>query len=219
MFLALVPAWNEERRVGETVRQLLLHTDCVVVIDDGSKDHTVERATDAGAIVLSHKLNRGQGAALETGHAYAREINADLILHFDADGQFSVDDIAPAKKFFEARHADILFGSRYLLPTDTVPWQKRQFVHPIAKLIDRLFGAVQLSDVHNGFRLFNRQALNLIHITQDRMAHATEIPALVKHHNLHYVEFPVQVRYDEYGQNARAGFTILKDLFLAPFIK
>lgn len=219
MFVALVPAWNEERHIKETTHHLLSFVDCVVVIDDGSKDQTATYAIDAGAVVLSHTLNCGQGAALETGHTYARKIGANLVLHFDADGQFSVDDIIPAKQFLQAQHADILFGSRYLTPTDTIPWQKRQFIHPIGRGIDRLFGAVQLSDVHNGFRLLNQHALDSIHITQDRMAHATEIPILVKHHQLHYVEFPVHVQYDEYGQNARAGLTILKDLFFHPFLK
>ena len=93
MFIAIVPAHNEESSIGSVVRSLVRHVDQVVVVDDGSRDATAKEAASAGAVVLRHAINRGQGAALETGHEYARRAGADFVLHFDADGQFDAADV------------------------------------------------------------------------------------------------------------------------------
>jgi len=217
MLLAIVPAFNESRRVGAVVSQLLPFVDMVVVIDDGSRDTTAEEARSAGAFVLSHAINRGQGAALETGHAYARQIGADTVLHFDADGQFSVADILPALKAMSETNADVLFGSRYGDALSNVPWTKKYILRPIGRAVDRIFGSVRLSDAHNGFRLLNKRALEHVRISHSGMAHATEIPALVKQHNLSYIEFPVSVTYHEYGQGVKGGIAVVRDLVFGLF--
>ncbi len=219
MFVAIVPAYNEEKNIGSVVRSLFRHVDRVVVIDDCSQDRTIAEAEAAGAVVLAHEINRGQGAALETGHGYARQLGATYVIHFDGDGQFSVDDIAPALEHLKKNQADVLLGSRFLDGRSNVPYSKKYFLHPIAKIINRLFGGLYLSDVHNGFRILSGRALDHIVINQDRMAHATEIPYLVRKHRLPYVEFPVQVVYKEYGQSGLSGFNVIKDLFLDKFIR
>ncbi len=219
MFIAIVPAYNEEKNIGSVVRSLFSHVDQVVVVDDCSSDRTVEEAKVAGATVLVHTINRGQGAALETGHEYARSVRAEYIIHFDGDGQFSVDDIRPAFDHLQKHNADVLLGSRFLDGRSNVPFFKKYILHPAAKIINRAFGGLYLSDVHNGFRILSRRALEYIKINQDRMAHATEIPHLVRKHNLRYVEFPVKVIYKKYGQSGLSGIDIIKDLFFGKFIK
>ena len=219
MFIAIVPAYNEEKNIGSVVRSLFGHVDEVVVIDDASQDQTVSLAKEAGAKVLSHELNRGQGAALQTGHDYAMSQKADFVLHFDGDGQFDVHDIEPALKFLQEKNTDILFGSRFLDTRSKIPWTKKFFILPVARLVNRFFARISLSDAHNGFRILNKKALECIKISQDRMAHATEIVQLVQKHNLDYVEFPVKVVYREYGQRVSGGFRILKDLFFGRFVK
>ena len=217
MFLAIVPAYNEEKSVGSVVRSLLAYVDEVIVVDDGSHDNTSGVAHTSGATVLKHKINRGQGAALETGHVYARMHNADFVLHFDADGQFSVDDIAPALQALKDANVDVLFGTRYGEKASNVPFTKRYVIGPIGRIIDRIFGSVHLSDAHNGFRILTKKALETISITQSSMAHASEIPALVKKHNLSYIEIPVSVTYHEYGQGIQGGIGIVRDLFFGIF--
>lgn len=214
MIVAIVPAYNEGKRIAHVVATLTPVVDRVIVVDDCSYDDTAAMARAAGATVLRHHLNRGQGAALETGHAFARGIGAEYVVHFDGDGQFDATEITNALAHLQDAEADILFGSRFLRESQRMPWFKRRVLHPIARLVDRLLGAVRLSDVHNGFRILNKRALHTIHIEQDRMAHASEIPQQVRKHNLTYVEFPVTVTYHEYGQSSFAGFAIVRDLLL-----
>ncbi len=189
------------------------------MVDDGSKDNTAAIARSAGAVVLSHEINRGQGAAIETGFAYARTLSPTAVVTFDADGQFEVADIPRAVVFLQESGVDVVFGTRFAQGSKHVPFFKRTVLVPLARVIDRLFGAPALSDVHNGFRVFNTVALNSIVITQDRMAHASEIPRLVQQHRLRIGEFPVTVRYSEFGQGFGGGVRVVRDLVVGLFVK
>ena len=219
MFIAVVPAYMEEKKIGSVARSLFNLVDKVVVVDDGSSDNTAKNAEAAGAIVLRHKINRGQGASLQTGDDYALRLSADYVLHFDGDGQFEVNDVAPALAKLKMANADILFGSRFLGTESNAPWFKKQILFPLARIFNNFFTGLKLTDVHNGFRILNHQALEKIIITHDRMAHATEIIAQTKNNNLKYIEFPVKVVYREYGQGLNEGLYILRDLFFGSFIK
>ncbi len=218
MFLAIVPAYNEEERIGSVVRSLFGHVDEIVVVDDCSKDGTRKQAREAGAVVIRHKINRGQGATLETGHEYARKHGAEYVLHFDGDNQFDALDINPALQKMREKEADVLLGSRFLDDRSRIPWFKKHILLPLGRLVSRAFGGIKLTDVHNGFRILNKNALDKIRIKQDRMAHASEIPELIKRHGLKYIEFPVKVTYHEYGQRAVGGLKVLKDLFFGKFL-
>jgi glycosyltransferase involved in cell wall biosynthesis len=212
--IIVVPAYNEENKIGRVVRGLFEHGyRQVAVVDDGSSDETAAEAGAAGACVLRHAVNRGQGAALATGNAYALARGADLILHFDADGQFNPADIAAAEKILREKNLDIVFGSRFLDGRSVIPFSKKYIILPIARLINFLLTGIWLTDAHNGFRLMSRRAAEIIKITQDRMAHNSEIVAETRRHKLKYAECPVEVKYSEYGQNAFGGLAILKDLF------
>jgi glycosyltransferase involved in cell wall biosynthesis len=219
MFIAIVPALNESKHIGSVIRNLFQHVDKVVVVDDCSQDDTTKIAEEAGAIVLRHELNCGQGAALQTGHDYVSKIGADYIVHFDGDGQFDVQDIKPALAKMKESGAEILFGSRFLDSRSQVPWLKKYFILPLGKLVNWLFTGIKLSDAHNGFRILNKRALEKIVITQDGMAHASEILALVKKHHLKYIEFPVKVTYSEFGQGVSGGLKTLRDLVFGKFVK
>lgn len=219
MFVAIIPAYNEEKSIGSVIRSLSVFVDKVVVVDDGSQDKTAEVARAAGAVVLSHRLNRGQGAALQTGHEYARKIGADFALHFDGDDQFAVEDISLAFSALKKQRADILFGSRFLGQISNVPFFKKNVLLPLARLFQNMFVGIKLTDAHNGFRILNKNALAKINLTQDRMAHATEIVERVLENDLKYIEFPVRVRYRRYGQGLKGGVLVLRDLLLGRFIK
>jgi len=219
MLVAVIPAWNEADSIGSVLEGIKKYVDEIVVVDDGSSDQTTAIARAAGVHTIVHTINRGQGAALQTGQDYARILGADYVVHFDADGQFDPQEIPLALKALQSAQADILFGSRYLGKKSELPFTKRYILHPLSRFVNFLFGTPNMSDAHNGFRVLSRKALHTIEIQQDRMAHATEIPAQVKEHGLNYIEFPVTVRYFEYGQNIQGGFRILKDLIMGQFIR
>jgi glycosyltransferase involved in cell wall biosynthesis len=131
MILAIVPAYNEADHIGSVVSDLQEVVDEVVVVNDCSVDDTVAIALEAGATVLSHNINRGAGAALETGHAYARAIGASYVVHFDGDGQFTATEIPLALAALKRANADVLFGSRFLHGNGKdLPWSKRYIIHP-----------------------------------------------------------------------------------------
>ncbi|OGH59960.1 MAG: hypothetical protein A2725_01855 [Candidatus Magasanikbacteria bacterium RIFCSPHIGHO2_01_FULL_33_34] len=218
MKIAIIPAYNEEKSLGSVVRSLLNHVDRVVVVDDGSKDKTAKVAFEEGAVVLRHKINRGQGAALQTGHEYARLHKVDYVLHFDGDGQFDAIDIVPAFEKIQSEQADILFGSRFLGKESNIPFIKKNLIFPIARVFNRWMTGIKLSDIHNGFRILNKRAFTEINIKQDRMAHATEIINQTRLNNLKFVEFPVKVMYREYGQGFSGGIKIISDLFTSKFV-
>lgn len=216
----IIPAFNEAERITSVVRSLRERSfDHVVVVDDGSEDETAERARAAGAQVISHALNRGQGAALETGNAWARAAGAQTVVHFDGDGQFNPDDIASAVAALYERNVDVVLGSRFLDErSTTIPWTKRRLLLPLARFANRLLTGVALTDAHNGFRVLSQRALNTIHVVHDGMAHNSDIVAQIKRHGLRYLEHPVEVRYHEFGQSWRGGYKIVRDWCMGWFV-
>lgn len=216
MIFIVLPAYNEEKKIGRVIRDLFQHGFAnVVVVDDGSNDATASEATAAGAVVLHHLINRGQGAALQTGNEFALQNGAKIIVHFDADGQFNVNDVNKGIKKLTEENLDIIFGSRFLDERSKVPFLKKHFILPFSRIINNWITGLKLSDVHNGFRIMHRRAAEKINITQDQMAHNSEIPRLVKEYNLKYGELPVEVLYFENGQGVSGGFKILWDLLIA----
>lgn len=218
MVLVIVPAYNEANRIGGVVQDLVTHHFTVVVVDDGSTDETSAVAKAAGAVVLQHPVNRGQGAALETGNEYARRQGATTVIHFDGDGQMKAGDIAPALRLVESDTCDVVLGSRFLDKRSRLPWSKRYLVLPISRWINFVFTGIQLTDAHNGFRILNRKALEHIRIQQDGMAHNSEIIAQVNKFKLRFVECPVEVVYHEYGQGVGGGVRVILDLIKALFV-
>jgi glycosyltransferase involved in cell wall biosynthesis len=216
----IVPAYNEEERIGRVISGLFEHgVKNVVVVDDGSTDQTAEKAVAAGAVVLRHEVNRGQGAALQTGNEYALNHNTDLVVHFDADDQFNPADIAGAVKALLAARADVLLGSRFLDGRSRIPWTKKYIILPVSRIINKALTGLRLSDVHNGFRVLTRRALEKVCISQDRMAHNSEIIQQIKKQGLICIEYPVEVRYFEYGQGLGGGFKIIWEIFQGKLTK
>jgi len=212
--IVVIPAYNESKWIFEVVKNVRVAGYEVVVVDDCSKDNTAELAEKAGAIVLSHIINRGQGAALRTGTHWAIENGAEVVVHFDADGQFRVEDIARLVKPLMAGEADVVFGSRFLDNTTKLPWIKKNLIMPVGRVINRILFNVKLTDPQSGFRAFTSEVGNKLNWRQDRMAHASEILALVIHGGWRVKEVPITVIYHEFGQSFSGGFKILKEVFL-----
>ncbi|NTW22123.1 glycosyltransferase family 2 protein [Candidatus Falkowbacteria bacterium] len=215
----VIPALNEKNNIQDVVRGVVPCVDSVIVVDDGSQDDTAGLAEQAGATVLRHAVNRGQGAALRTGTEYAFGQGADIVVHFDADGQFLTKDIAVVTGPIVDGQAAIVFGSRFLDNTTKMPLIKRRVIMPLARIINKLFLGVELTDPQSGFRAFSRDAFKRLAWQQDGMAHASEILALSAHSGLAVKEVPITVIYHQYGQKFSGGMKILKDLFFGKLIR
>ncbi|MCD4705986.1 glycosyltransferase family 2 protein [bacterium] len=210
----IIPAFNEEKNIKAVIEDVKneIPNSNIVVVDDCSNDDTVRITRNQGVVVLKHIINRGQGAALQTGNEYAIQKKADIIVHFDGDGQHMAKDIKKIIQPIIEDAADIVLGSRFLSVENRIPATKKFFILKPALLFNYAFTGLKLSDVHNGLRAMSKKAATKIKITQDKMAHNTEIISEIKRNKLRYKEVPVQVIYNEYGQNFFDGLKIIKDL-------
>ncbi len=208
----VVPAYNEDTCIEAVVREIAAQYPNVVVVDDGSRDGTFTAAKRAAPHVLRHVINRGQGAALQTGIDYALKRGARFVVSFDADGQHRVEDIAALVRPICTGRCDITLGSRFLGQTLEMP-PVRRLVLQLAVLFTRVVSRVKLTDVHNGLRAFSRRAAERINLTLDRMAHASELIDLIRDSGLPFREVPVRIRYTAYsrgkGQSSRGALRIL----------
>jgi glycosyltransferase involved in cell wall biosynthesis len=197
--VVVVAAYNEEAVVGDVLRELRSVVSDIVVVDDGSSDETYRTACRLARWTLRHPVNRGQGAALQTGIAFALQQGARIVVTFDADGQHCPDDIPQLVAALRNNQCDIALGSRFLGSTANLPLS-RQLLLRLAVLFTRTVTGLRLTDAHNGLRAFTRRAAERVDIQLDRMAHASEILDIVGRIGLPYCEVPVHVRYTEYSQ-------------------
>ncbi|MCF7794821.1 glycosyltransferase family 2 protein [Patescibacteria group bacterium] len=212
--LCIIPAYNEEKNISKTVSSAKKYISDVLVVNDGSKDQTKKLAQENGAKVISHIINRGQGASLETGNEYARRHDYDAVVHFDADGQFLAKEIPDILKPVIEEAYPLSFGSRFLSKKSNMPWLKKHIIMPLAKTINYLFLGINTSDPQSGFRAMDKEALEKIKIEHDGMAHCSEILAKTHKYNLVFKEVPITVIYNEFGQSLGSGFKTIKDLLI-----
>jgi glycosyltransferase involved in cell wall biosynthesis len=213
----VVPAYNEARLIATVIHNLRAQYANIVVVDDGSRDDTAPLASRAGATVLRHVLNRGQGAAIATGVRYALASGAQFVVTFDADGQHAVADIAALLAPLQDGRAEVTMGSRFLdgaASRRTMP-AGRAWLLRAAVLFTRVTTGLPVTDAHNGLRAFNRRAAETIRWRADRMAHASEIPGEIRRHRLRFVEVPVRITYSDYslgkGQRGLDAVRVLID--------
>lgn len=213
----VIPLYNEATVIAGVIRDLLAQFPHIVCIDDGSRDGSGEIARQAGARVVTHPINLGQGAALQTGFEYALERGAEFVVTFDADGQHRVEDAAAMLRRARAEDLAIVFGSRFL-DDRTNPGFLKKVVLKTAVAVTNVTTRTKLTDAHNGLRVIRADALRQIKLRQDRMAHGTEIVVQLGRTGLPYAEHPVEVIYSEYskakGQSLLNSVNILVDLII-----
>jgi len=211
----IIPAHNEQDNIFGVIKSVQELTPNIIVVNDASTDRTQEIVKLLNCYMLEHMVNRGQGAALQTGTEFALQKGARIIVHFDADGQMLAKDIYRIITPILDEQADIVFGTRFLEKKSKIPWTKKYFILKPAIIFNWFFTGIKLSDAHNGFRALSQKAAQAIKITQDNMAHATEILDQVRAHDLNYTEVPVEIVYNQYGQKFTSGFKIIRDLIFA----
>ena len=213
----IIPAFNESPGLAAVLESLLPLNYGIIVIDDGSTDETYKIAGTFPVLLIRHVFNLGQGAALETGMEAARKLNADFVIHFDADGQHNPSDIAQLLVPLQKDEADIVFGSRFLEKKPSGLNFSKKIILKAGRWINYLITGILLTDAHNGLRAFNKKALHSIHFHQPGMAHASEILYEVRRKSLRYLEMPVHISYTDYskrkGQGLLNSVNILFHLF------
>ena len=206
----VVPLFNEAPVIAEVIEQARRFFPHIVCVDDGSSDDSAARA-------------RAAGAALQTGFEYAlRDPRMRYVVTYDADGQHQLDDVCAMLHRAESDDLDVVFGSRFL-DERTRPTPVRRAVLRLAVAYTNLTTRTRLSDAHNGLRVLRRPVVERLRITQNRMAHASELVAqvgamTVDGRAVRYAEEPVHILYSDYarakGQSTWNLVNILVDLVL-----
>lgn len=213
----VMPVYNEAEVLPEVLAGLVGHVGRVVCVDDGSSDGSAAQVQRAGAVLVQHPINLGQGAALQTGFEYAlRDPGMRWVITFDADGQHRVEDALAMLDMARSNQVDVVFGSRFLEDNSDITLLKR-VVLKLALLYTNATSGVRLSDAHNGLRVLGRHAVESMDIRQSGMAHASEIVEAVGKAGLTYREAPIEILYTDYskakGQSVLNSVNILFDLW------
>ena len=213
----VIPLYNEATVIASVIQGLLSTFANVLCIDDGSSDGSGQVARAAGAHIVTHPINLGQGAALQTGFEYALERDARYVVTFDADGQHRIEDAAAMLARARTEDLAIVFGSRFL-DDRTKPGFLKRIVLKTAVVVTNWSTKTRLTDAHNGLRVIREDALRRVKLRQDRMAHGTEIVLQLGCTGLPYAEQPVEVLYTDYsrskGQSLLNSINILIELII-----
>lgn len=217
----VVPCYNEGPVIGDVLRHALQTFPNIVAVNDGSADNSAAEIHAAGAHLVNHPVNLGQGAAIQTGVEYARaQPGAKYFVTFDADGQHQVKDVVRMVERLRTEPVDIVVGTRFAdgAATDNVPWLKRVVLKTVVFLSPRN-RRLGLTDAHNGLRAFNSLVANEMNIRMNGMSHASEIVAMMDKQNWRVAEEPVDILYTDYsmskGQSLVNGVNILADGLVA----
>jgi glycosyltransferase involved in cell wall biosynthesis len=194
----VIPVFNEAEVVRSTTDEVVATYPDTVVVDDGSTDGTVEALARSPVHLVRHPINRGAGAATQTGISYALARGADIVVTFDADGQHRVEDIAAVIAPIREGRADFVIGSRFLGGTEGMP-RSRRLTLRLGRLFTRIVSRVRVSDPHSGLRAFSREAAAGLNTTMDRMAHCSEAVDRIHELGWHFCEVPVTIRYTPYS--------------------
>ena len=216
--LIVVPVFAEASVLAEVVTELGQYFPNVCCVDDGSPDSSGVIALQAGAQVIWHPMNLGQGAALQTGiEAGIENTQIKYFVTFDGDGQHSPTDALEMVRTLREDEFDVVFGSRFLDERTELTFAKRVVLRMAITYTNWLTG-LKLTDAHNGLRAFNRNVAQAIKLQHDGMAHATEIVNQISKGGFRYCERPVHIVYTDYskakGQSLWNSVNILFDLIL-----
>ncbi len=212
----VLPAHNEEKHIYEIVSRARKYVDTVIVVDDGSRDDTFQKAQGAGAITLRHRTNLGKAGALKTGCEAAVRLGADIIALMDSDGQHKPEDLP---RFFDAlqkEHLDVIVGSRK--GGDKMPTVRR-YGNLLLEWASRSLFHVDVQDIQSGFRVFRADVYPQLQWTSRNYHADAEMTVRIGRYKLKYKELYIDTIYlDSYkGMTAIDGLKLLFNIILWRF--
>lgn len=210
----IIPVFNEAAVVREVVERVRATYPQVVCVNDCSRDESAREIESSGAFLINHPINMGQGAALQTGIEFARQLpDIRYFVTFDADGQHRLEDVEMMLETIEREGVDIVLGSRFLGAEAVNMPRSKLAVLKMAIAFSNSVSGIKLTDTHNGLRVFNRYVAETMQITLPDMAHASEILEIMKRNRYTYTEVPVTIVYSDYSRGK--GQSILNAVNIA----
>jgi len=190
-----IPAYNEEKNIGSIILKLKKITDTILVCNDGSSDLTKEISEEMGAIVINHDKNLGYGASIRSLFLKAKDLDSDIFITFDGDGQHDEKDIEKMIDIMKQKNADIVIGSRFLSQNKDIPKYRKAGIKAITSLTN-ISIKTKLSDSQSGFRAYNKKAVESTIPSEQGMSVSTEILIKADREGLKIIEIPINISYE-----------------------
>jgi len=198
--IACIPAYNEEKSIHEVVKDSFQFVDKVIVCDDGSNDKTAEEAKKAGASVITHKKNSGKGSALRSLFDYAKEIEFDVLITIDGDGQFFPKEIPKLITPITNNGYDVVIGNRANGKSEMPKYRK--FGNAVLDKMTNAASELPFNDTQSGFRAYSKKAIQQIQFLSDGYASDSEILIDASKKRLRITEEKIQVNYNTKGKTS-----------------
>jgi len=190
-----IPAFNEEKNIAAIITKLADVADSLIVCNDGSSDLTSDIAEKMGVFVINHEKNLGYGAAIRSIFLKAKELDGDILVTFDADGQHRIEDIENVTKPIIDQEADLVIGSRFLDESEKeVPQYRKVGIKVITKITNATIKK-QLTDSQSGFRAYSKKVVNELNPSESGMGISTEILIKASAKNFRISEVPIKITY------------------------
>ena len=190
-----IPAFNEEKNIAAIITKLADITDTIIVCNDGSSDLTSDIAEKMGAFVINHEKNLGYGAAIRSIFLKAKELDGDILVTFDADGQHRIEDVEKVTKPIIDQEVDLVIGSRFLDESEKeVPRYRKVGIKVITKITNASIKK-QLTDSQSGFRAYSKKVVNELNPSELGMGISTEILIKASNKNFRITEVPIKILY------------------------
>ena len=191
-----IPAFNEEKNIAVLIIQLKKIADKIIVCNDGSTDLTSKIAEELGATVVNHEKNLGYGAAIRSIFLKSKNLDGDILVTFDADGQHRIEDVNRVIDPIINGESDLVIGSRFLDESKKeVPRYRKVGIKVITKITNATIKK-QLTDSQSGFRAYSKKVLNELNPSELGMGISTEILIKASAKNFRISEVPIKIIYD-----------------------
>ena len=190
-----IPAFNEEKNIASIITKLMNITDSIIVCNDGSSDLTSQIAEKMGVEVINHEKNLGYGAAIRSIFLKAKELDGDILVTFDADGQHRIEDIENVTAPIINQEAELVIGSRFLDDSEKeVPQYRKVGIKVITKITNASIKE-KLTDSQSGFRAYSKKVVDELNPSELGMGISTEILIKASSKNFKIIEVPIKILY------------------------